>query len=153
MTDTIERVARAIFDASPPELGRGPLSSAPALTQRMIRAQARAALEALREPGPEMVAAAEEFAVRQVDVYEKDIWRVMIDAALNGSAHMPPPANDDHRVEPVERARDQVRLRPIPRDAAGEGRPGKAVVATIVIAVLAITVLTLIYLGGPPHRP
>jgi hypothetical protein len=150
MTDTIERVARAIFEASPPELGRGPLSSAPALTQRMTRAQARAAIEALREPGAEMVAAAEEFAVRQVDVHEKDIWRVMIDAALNGSAHLPPPANDDHVDEPVRWTPHNVRLRPS-HMAAAEPRAGKAMTATIVFALLVITVLTLIYLRGPLH--
>lgn len=81
MTDIFDRLAEAIFEASGVDLRRGPLSAAPAPTQRMVRAQARAALEALRDPSPAMVAAGEAYLVRECKVSEAALWRAMVDAA------------------------------------------------------------------------
>ena len=86
MTDIFDRLAEAIFEASRRERRRGSLSSAPVLTQRMVRAQARAALEALRDPSPAMVAAGEEYLVRECQISEAALWRAMVDAAMGRSA-------------------------------------------------------------------
>ena len=82
MTDIFDRLAEAIFEASRFERRRGTLSTAPIPTQRIVRAQARAALEALRDPSPAMVAAGEEYLVRECKVREAALWRAMVDATV-----------------------------------------------------------------------
>lgn len=50
------------------------------------RALARAAIEAMRWPTPEMVkAGAEEFKIMNVEAFTQDVWDAMIDAALKAS--------------------------------------------------------------------
>jgi CHASE3 domain sensor protein len=81
MSELIDRVARAIYEASPTRADGG-FSAAPQDVQERVRAQARAALEAMREPSRAMVTAGEELAVRQVAIDEAALWRTMMAAAL-----------------------------------------------------------------------
>jgi major membrane immunogen (membrane-anchored lipoprotein) len=87
MTDLIERVAKAIMLARPGECSvkdwKAEAEDNPHVAQAM--AQARAAIEAMRESVDAMAAERE---AAGVDVYPGNIWladefRAMIDAALN----------------------------------------------------------------------
>lgn len=80
MTDIVERVARAIYEA---RNGDGQPYMGIILNWPEYLAQARAAIAAMREPTEEMQAAGAEH-VRQVSGGMAGIYRAMIDAALGG---------------------------------------------------------------------
>ena len=81
MARMIEQVAEAIHRVSAGDPG-GPLTDAPAAAQRLARAQARAAIEAMRKPAPPMVSAGVQLTVHQARVDEAALWRAMLEAAL-----------------------------------------------------------------------
>lgn len=88
MSEMIERVAKAIWDNSEKwvmNLGKQ-WEDVPDydLQKKAIRVQARAAIEAMREPTAEMVD--EGYCeAGGTDVQTDEVWRHMINAALGGS--------------------------------------------------------------------
>lgn len=78
-TEMVERAARAIYHGKP---RNRPWEILRPEFQRQYEKQARAAIEAMREPTDVMMA-----AIGQTSLQAK-IWRVMIDAALS------PPSKD-----------------------------------------------------------
>ena len=75
MSEMTERVARALSGADEPDgiewYGQNP---------RYWTSLARAAIEAMREPSEAMINAAPD--LRDVDFYPTDVWRAMVEAAL-----------------------------------------------------------------------
>lgn len=86
MSEIIERVARAIYKADAPRWpNQEPFSTLCATVKERFRAQARAAIESMREPTEEMeVFAAETRACQALgaDEVPKIIWQAMIDWIL-----------------------------------------------------------------------
>lgn len=85
----IERVAKAIYEASPFKMTEGPYERQSDLHKRNCRLLARAAIEAMRDPTDAMVDAPLPSSPSHGGRYENRrdlrpyIYRAMIDAALN----------------------------------------------------------------------
>lgn len=83
MNEMIERVARAVYEAR--NSGRATVAEwleLPQAVRAEERRDARAAIEAMREPTEGMVQAAHEEAPHIGSVFWWHSWRAMIDAAL-----------------------------------------------------------------------
>jgi hypothetical protein len=79
MAETMmERVARAIYEASP---HNKPYSLLTALQREKLAAEARSAISAMREPTPEVEAAYLKACDESGACLWRTAWRVMIDAA------------------------------------------------------------------------
>lgn len=89
MSETVDRVARAIFDATPAELGRVAFDNASELARRIAVEQALAALAVIRETG-----------LPDQDEHEVEIAQVVsrIRAALPAGRAEPPPRRDGRRA-------------------------------------------------------
>lgn len=77
--EMVERVAKALYEATPFKETEGGYDAQSDLYRRSCRLLARAAIEAMREPTDAMVDAA---YGRERTGTERGNWRAMIDAAL-----------------------------------------------------------------------
>jgi predicted ester cyclase len=77
MSEMVEQMVRAMYAKNYYDQWPGSLSY---VEREVFYRSARAALEAMREPSEAMVSAAPD--LRDVDFYPTDVWRAMIEAAL-----------------------------------------------------------------------
>jgi len=80
VSDMVERVARALHAMPSEAWSEVPWSVLQAMHKERLMRHARAAIEAMREPTPEMVDEAYEYALNE---NAAGVWRKMIDAALS----------------------------------------------------------------------
>lgn len=78
MAEMIDRVARAIYEASP---HNKPYSLLTRFQRDKLETEARSAIQAMREPTPEIEAAYLKTCDESGACLWKTAWRVMIDAA------------------------------------------------------------------------